>query len=44
MSTTPADTGPISRPITQTPEFTLRAVLTGTILGIIFGASSLTWC
>src|SRR6185369_9701975 len=26
---------------TRLPEFTLRAVLTGTILGIIFGASSL---
>jgi putative OPT family oligopeptide transporter len=27
--------------ITRLPEFTLRAVLTGTILGVIFGASSL---
>ncbi len=27
--------------ITRLPEFTLRAVITGTILGIIFGASSL---
>src|SRR6478752_5560317 len=27
--------------ITRLPEFTLRAIITGTILGIIFGASSL---
>jgi putative OPT family oligopeptide transporter len=40
MSTTPGYRAYIPA-ITKLPEFTLRAVLTGTLLGIIFGASSL---
>lgn len=32
---------PFIAPETQMPEFTLRAVLTGAVLGVVFGASSL---
>ncbi|MEJ1964863.1 MAG: oligopeptide transporter, OPT family [Gammaproteobacteria bacterium] len=40
-SPTPTSIEPFISPATTMREFTLRAVITGTILGLIFGASSL---
>jgi hypothetical protein len=40
----PARYEPYIAPETRLPEFTARAVVLGTLLGLVFGASSLYWC
>src|SRR5262245_118852 len=37
----PADFVPYVKPQTALPEFTIRALIVGTLLGVVFGASSL---